>query len=252
MTADVPDSESEEAVPSLPEKILPADLDALNQALAMLFGALRVARGLPPGDTQGRKGAVRALIAAWKFLMRFEAALTEGLHIPLLNLSSALVALDDNNIEPILKPTKRTGRPASSPRRYAVIGIAVGAAQRLEWAGLAPAEANKVVATKVGKLGIEPARGKNSVTADTLRRWREQVNTVRPLLRAQSQPRPPAIGVAEDGWIIAATNAESMLTAEDRTKIASLDSNDARRFILSALEQNVRKMELAFPVKPPS
>ena len=55
--------------------------------------------------------------------------------MPLLNLSSALLALNENNIEPILKPTKQTGRAASSARRYALIGIAVGAAMRLEWTG---------------------------------------------------------------------------------------------------------------------
>jgi hypothetical protein len=45
------------------------------------------------------------------------------LHVPLMTLHSALLALNENNIEPVLKPRKRTGRATSSPRRYALIGI---------------------------------------------------------------------------------------------------------------------------------
>ena len=80
--------------------------------------------------------------------MQFGSVRAETLHTPLLNLWSALLALNENNIEPILRPTKRTGRAASSPRRYALIGIAVGAAMRLEWTGLSKADANNAVATK--------------------------------------------------------------------------------------------------------
>ena len=165
--------------------------------------------------------------------------------MPLLSLSSALVALNENNIEPILKPTKRSGRAASSPRRYALVGIAVGAAQRLEWVGLSPADANKAVATKLNKLGIKPTRGKNGVTADTLRRWREQISVVRPLVRSQSQLERRDIGAEDIGWINAATNADDMLTEEWRGKIATLTPADGRRFILSALEENIGQMMLS-------
>jgi hypothetical protein len=169
-----------------------------------------------------------------------------------LSLSNALLALNDNNIEPILEPTKRSGRATSSPRRYVLIGIAVGAAQRLEWAGLSPADANKAVATKLNNLGIKPTRGKNGVTADTLRRWREQISVVRPLLRSQSQLEPQDIGAEDIGWIKAARNADDMLTEEWRGKIAAHTPADARRFVLAALEANIRQMMLTFPVKPPS
>jgi hypothetical protein len=165
--------------------------------------------------------------------------------VPLLNLSSALLALNENNVEPILRPTKRSGRAASSPRRYVLIGIAVGAAMRLEWTGLLPADANRAVARKLNTLGIKPTRGKNGVTADTLRRWREQINVVRSLLRSQSQLAPRDTGAEDIGWINAAKNADHMLTEEARG-IAALTQDDARRFILSALEQNIRQMKLAF------
>ena len=245
MAAEVPESKAAEVVLSLPEKIEPADLETLNKALATLFDELRFASSLPPGEAQGRQGAVIALRAAWKFLMQFESVQAQTLHVPLLSLSSALVALNENNIEPILKPTKRSGRAASSPRRYALVGIAVGAAQRLEWVGLSPADANKAVATKLNTLGIKPTRGKNCVTADTLRRWREQISVVRPLVRSQSQLERRDIGAEDIGWINAATNADDMLTEEWRGKIATLTPADARRFILSALEENIRQMMLS-------
>jgi hypothetical protein len=184
MAAEARHSDPAPATPNLLESIAPADLEALNHALAALFQELRSARSLPPGETHGRLRAVVALGAAWRFLSRFEPVLTETLHVPLMNLHSALLALNENNVEPILKPTKRTGRATSSPRRYALIGIAVGAVQRLEWTGLSPLESDKAVATKLNAVGVKPARGKGNVTADTVRRWRERTNETQPLLRA--------------------------------------------------------------------
>lgn len=245
MAAEVPESEVAEVVLSLPEKIEPIDLETLNKALATLFDELRFASSLPPGEAQGRQGAVIALRAVWTFLLQFESVQAQTLHVPLLSLSSALVALNENNIEPIIKPTKRSGRAASGPRRYALVGIAVGAAQRLEWVGLSRAVANKAVATKLNNLGIKPTRGKNGVTADTLRRWREQIRVVRPLVRSQSQLERRDIGAEDIGWINAATNADDMLTEEWRWKIATLTTADARRFILSALEESIQQMMLS-------
>lgn len=248
----MPESKTAEVVPSLPEKIEPAHLETLNQALAVLFYELRFARSLPPGEGDGRTGAVGALCAVFRFLMGLEPVRAEILHAPLLNLASALLALNENNIEPILKPTKRTGRATSSSRRYALIGIAVGAAQRLEWTGLLPADANEAVATKLKALGVRPARGKAGVTADTICRWRERINAAGPLLRSLSQLKPSEIGAEDIGWINAAINADDMLTEEWRAKIAALASCDARGFVLSALEESIREMALLFPAKPPS
>jgi hypothetical protein len=165
---------------------------------------------------------------------------------------SAPLALNENNIEPILKPTKRTGRAASSPRRYALIGIAVGAAQRLEWIGLWATKANKLVARKLTELGVKPTRGTNSVTASTLRRWREKISEVEPLVRSLSETTPPKIDDLDIGWINASLNARSVVTQEWRAKVAALAPRDARRFVLLALEQAVSQMTLADPVKPSS
>src|SRR5947209_1764021 len=118
-----------------------------------------------------------------------------------MNLHGALLALNENNVEPILKPKKRTGRAPSSPRRYGLIGIAVGAAQRLEWTGLSAAEANKAVATKLNAVGVEPKRGKSRVTADTVRRWRERTNETQPLVRALPQVLQSDLSAEDVGWI---------------------------------------------------
>jgi hypothetical protein len=42
MATEAPESESADAAPCLPEKIAPADLEALNQGLEELFGELRL------------------------------------------------------------------------------------------------------------------------------------------------------------------------------------------------------------------
>ena len=252
MATEAPESESAEDASSLPEKIGPADLEALNQALAALFGELRFAHTVSPSEKHRRLGAVVALRAAWGFLMRFEPVLAEGLHVPLMNLHSGLLALDENNVEPILKPTKRTGRAASSPRRYALIGIAVGAAQRLEWTGLSAVDANKAVARKLNGLGVKPTRGKNGVTADTLRRWRDHINATQPLLRSLPQVLQSELSAEDLGWIIAGVNADSMMTEKSRAQIAGLAAADARRFVLLAFEKSIPEMMGADPPKPPS
>jgi hypothetical protein len=184
--------------------------------------------------------------------MRFEPVVAKSLHVPLMSLHSALLALNENNVEPILKPIRQMGRAASSPRRSALIGIAAGAAQRLEWTGLSPMNANEAVATKLNALGVEPTRGKGGVTADTLRRWRERINETQPLLRSPPQVLQSELSAADLGWINAALNAESMSTAEWHKKIRVLAAADARRFVLLALEKSISEMALADPAKPPS
>ena len=75
MAPESPESESATAALSLPEKIEPADLEALNQAIGALMVLLRHARDLSLGEPHGRQGAVVALHAVWGFLTRFEPVL---------------------------------------------------------------------------------------------------------------------------------------------------------------------------------
>jgi hypothetical protein len=244
MATKAPRPEAAEGSPSLPEKIGSPDLERLNEALTALFGKLRFARSLPPGQTNGRLGAVVALEAAWTFLMTFQPALGEGLHMPLLNLHGALLDLNENNIAPVLRPAKRTGRAVLSSDRNALVGIVIGTARRLEWTALTPAAADKAVATKLAALGVKPARGKNDITAATLRGWRKRLKEVQPLLRVLPSLLCLEISPADRGWINAAMNAEEMLTEKWRSRVEALATAAARRFILDALENGVRQMKL--------
>jgi|SRR6516162_686527 hypothetical protein len=252
MAIDAPQSDPAEATQSLPEKIAPADLEALNQALAALFEELRFARSLPADGTRGRLGAVAALSAVWRFLIQFGPVLADNLHVPLMSVNSALLALDENNVEPIVKPTKRTGRATSSPRRYALMGIAAGTAQRLEWTGLSAMDANKTAATRLNALGVKPTRGKGGVTPDTLRRWREQISATQPLLRSLPGVLQSELSAKDLGWINAAHNTECMVTEKWRARIVALAAARARRFVLLALEKSISEMNLTDPAKPPS
>jgi hypothetical protein len=247
MATDPPSSETDEdsfAVGSLPETIDSDNLEGLNRALEALFGHLRFARGLPAGKTNGRANAAVSLSAVCTFLMHFHPALAEGLHIPLHNLHGALLALNENNIEPMLRPTKRTGRSVSSPKRFDLIGIAIGSARRLEWTGMIPAAADREVATKLTALGIKPARGKGGITTRTLRGWRERAEEAGPLLRVLPRLLEQGISPEDLGWINAVRNAEMMLTEKWSTHIRALAVPDARRFILNALENSIRNLNL--------
>jgi hypothetical protein len=247
MATDPPSVETAEntsCVGSLPETIGSNDLDGLNQKLETLLEGLRVARSLPAGDTRGRLSAVVALGAVCTFLMSFRLVLAEGLHVPLLNLHGALLALNENNIEPILKPVKRTGRAVSSPQRFNLIGIAIGSALRLEWTDMGPAAANEAIAAKLTALGVKPTRGRGGVTGRTVRGWRERVEATEPLLRALPRLLGQVISSEDLGWISAARNTEGMLTEKWSARIRALTPSTARRLILDALENSIRKIEL--------
>jgi hypothetical protein len=247
----------------LPEIIGPADLEILNQALATLLGKLRDASTVyRNGRYGGRAGTLVALSAQWTFLMRFSPVLREVLHMPLLNLSSALLALNENNVEPILKPRTqpRGGRSYDSARRQALVGIAVGAVGQLQWTGMRPAEAHKAVAAALNKIGVAPARGKRPIQPRTLREWCERVNAGYPLLRVICSSDPEALrhwayraNPDEAGLSAATVNAAEMLTDEARSRIEGLPVPAARDLVLRELSQTIRKMELAGATqKPPN
>jgi hypothetical protein len=117
---------------ALPETIDTTNLIILNAALAFLFAHLREARRqfAQEGDA-GRAGAFTALGALWQFVALFEKPNAETLQMPILRLQDALVSLDNNSVEPIVKPTKRRGRGGSSHAHLALIGHAAGTVRRL-------------------------------------------------------------------------------------------------------------------------
>jgi hypothetical protein len=223
----------------LPAVIGDADLERLNRALAEMFDALTQAARLRHTSNY-RAAAIMALRAAWTFIARFEVGLGQNLHASLIELSSALIALNDNNVEPLLQPTPAMagGRAPDSPARQALIGFAAGAVGRLRWTGLHRAEAHKLVADALRKVGVRPSRGSGRVTERTVREWCERATA------------------DYGGRSTAAMNAASMLTKEWEAKIKVLPPPDARKFVLDALIRNVLELmptqSQQKPTKPPS
>src|SRR5258708_4603990 len=133
----------------LSETIGADDLEMINEVLTSLFAELRFASALYLDKRfADRAATLVALSAVWRFLIWFRPVLDERLHVPLMKLSSALLALNDNNVHPILQPNtpRRGGRSQDSPDRQALIGIAVGTVERLLWTGMELGEADKAVA----------------------------------------------------------------------------------------------------------
>ena len=190
---------------SLPETIAESDLETLNSGLGFLFARLREARkSYHDQKDGGRAEAVTALGAIWQFIMLFKTPRAELLHAPIHRLQAALVALDQNNVSPILKPLARPGRAPSSDAYAALQGHAAGTVMRLRKTGLNPTQAYTLVAKDLAKLGVRPQRGSDAVTANTVRHWCDEV----------------ANDVGRRGT--AATVYDPMFTAEENTRFDAL------------------------------
>jgi hypothetical protein len=234
---------TERLVGNFPETIGPNDLPNLNRALEVLFTILRDVRGTQTARGNERAAVFIALKATTAFLELFRPVSMEALHVPLVNLASALAALDHNTVEPVLTRTKRPGRGISSQRRFALMGIAVGAAHRLELTGIGTDEANKQVAKKLAGLGIKPMRGSGNITARTIRDWRERIEETSPLRRGLQDNSELEISDEDLGWIRAADHTEQMVTEEWTHQIQAMLPAKARKLILDALEQYIRWVE---------
>jgi hypothetical protein len=138
---------------SLPETITESDLKTLNLGLGFLFSRLREARQQYDEDQEGgRVAAFTALGAIWQFIALFNSPFAELLHVPVLKLMDALVALDQNNVLPILKPIARPGRAASSHAYAALQGHAAATVMRLRKLNLSPKQACALVARELARL----------------------------------------------------------------------------------------------------
>src|SRR5262245_6986226 len=195
-----------------------SDLDTLNSGLRFLFADPRCAQRLyrEEGDN-GRVGASAALGAIWRFVMLFKGPLAETLHVPILNLHASLQALDNNLVEPILKPVSHSGRAPSSDARDALKGCVAGTVERLLRTGLRRKDANLAVAKQLKWLGVRPERGRGEVTDDTVRHWCEEV----------------AIDVGQHGT--AAMMYHSMFTSAEVDKFSALPLDQARTDALNSL-----------------
>jgi hypothetical protein len=230
---------------TLPEVLNPSDLININDALSALFTKLRFALSFYQNRQSDRTATVVSLNAAWEFLLCFDPALNEQLCLPLLNLSSALMALNDNNVAPILSPAAAPngGRAFASPDRLVLIGIAVGTVARLLWTEMPVGKACEVVAAELVKLGIKSARGNRQITARTIKEWRDRVNADRAAMNSILVGGQDAIANADEKQVarfVAVINADLMTTAKRKSRLGRQPQSAARRYILDALRLSIQ------------
>jgi hypothetical protein len=161
---------------TIPDPIRSTDRARLNEGLAWLFGELREGHNLfRIGTDGGREGAVVEIKAITAFLMLFRAVDKENLIAPLAMLANALMALNSNVVEPMLRPVPRSGRPPASAGRQSLQGVAVYTVRRLQEFGVDDKSSRSIVAKELRMLGIKPHRGSGNTTARTIREWREAI-----------------------------------------------------------------------------
>lgn len=97
---------------------------------------------------------------------------------PLMELESALWALDEGVTEPLLKPVRRakSGRPRASQLRQEFLGTVAYTVKKLCDLDCPQSEAHKVVADDLNRAGTKPDRGSGRVTPRTVREWCERVS----------------------------------------------------------------------------
>jgi hypothetical protein len=221
---------------TLPETVAEGDLETLNSGLGFLFSRLREARQQYDEDEAGgRVAAFTALGAMWQFIALFNSTLAENLHVPILKLQDALVALDQNNVLPILKPVARPGRAASSHAYAALKGHAAATVMRLRKLDLDPKQAFALVAKELTKLGVRLERGKGAITVNTVRHWCDDVEN----------------DVGRRGT--AAITYDMMFTDEENKRFHGLPPAEAKNFALDSLRRYVQQIfpeQRAAQVKP--
>src|SRR5262249_2708142 len=168
-----------------------------------------------PGGDKGRNRPSFSLGALWRFLPLFRTALSEDLQVPILHLMDALAGLEQNRVEPILKPVRRRGRAPSSEAYLHLKGYATATVERLVRIGLARQDAYQAVAKKLSQIGVRPERGSGSITSTTLRNWCDEVSS----------------DVGRHGT--AALMHDSV--SEDQKRFLALPKAQARQFALQAL-----------------
>ena len=208
----------------LPEAIGVSDLDVLNSALERLFTQLRKAQVQfkIEGD-DGRQGAFTALGALWKFITLFRRPREESLHTPILRLHDALVMLNQNRVEPILRSIRRKGRAPSSHAHAALKGHAAATVHRLLAAGRTRNNAHEEVAKALGRVGVRSERGRGVVSATTVRNWCDEIS-------------------ADVGrHTTAALMYDSIVNPDEMKRFLLLPKDNARCLALQSLTQWVQK-----------
>jgi len=143
----------------------------LRLVLFELFSCLRDAACLRQ-EGKDRAAAIDSVRAVYAFLARFRSGADDrDLLASFLSLESALIALDQGVVDPLLKHTPSLGRGSNSMDREIAIASAVKAVRHLRWAGMSPGQAHGAVALTFQKAGFKAARGSREVNARTVRHW---------------------------------------------------------------------------------
>lgn len=164
------------AAEPLPESVAAGDVPRLNIAFQHLWAELRAAHS-EFADGNHLHGAYLSLLSVYAFLSLFGPVRQEGLFVPLAALESALRALDEGVVEPILRSPRRarTGRARSSDLYQELKGTAVYVVSRLCELGHVRSDALKIVAADLRRIGVKPDRGSGEVTSRTVRWWCEEI-----------------------------------------------------------------------------
>ena len=141
------------------------------------------------------------------------------MHVPIVHLMNALVALQDNSVSQIVKPTRRRGRSPSTNKQAALKGHVAATVKRLQevWPNREMNEVHRAVAQKLSRLGVRAERGSGHITADTVRNWCNEVSN----------------DFSRHGT--AAIMYDSLLTETERKRFAALPEETAANFALRSL-----------------
>jgi hypothetical protein len=169
----------------------PQEIQHIAHAFNFLFHGLKEAGqrfNNPTAEDGGRDGATHALESVLKFfacldrLDIYPLIVKEAVNAPLARLFTDLMALDDGNVSPMLRPKRRSrgGGTRANATYDALKGVAVFTTDRLVALGKNHTEARKSVAVRLGQEGVRPARkgsrdGSMQFSERTIRGWEEQI-----------------------------------------------------------------------------
>jgi len=154
------------------EDLMPTKFEEkIVRALRTLEDGLR--RGKVEFAEDARGGAQTSIQAVISFVQTIEDFHEQQLTLPLTALLDALNSLDRGAAAPIVKPSKRPGRPSDNGLTDTVKACAIFSVDVLNDSGMPLSQAYRIVARELKALGCPIKSKKDSSAAATVRGWRE-------------------------------------------------------------------------------
>lgn len=158
-----------------PRVLTQKDLPKLNALLSEVERGLRNAhRNYKTGEYAGRTGACAALLTVQMLLGHFEMFDGRDLTTPLEALFNALIALNNNNQLPILKPVAKPGSPPPSNIRTMIEGLAIATVDRLLELDQPLDVACQMVADILVQHDVKALKSKKAISARTVKNWKQR------------------------------------------------------------------------------